>query len=86
MVTHHEKSRLLNFFPKWVKAFTLGQHIFYRHKNPSYSLINHETVHTEQYKKQGIIKFLWIYFVKEWDIPYREKTFEKEAYKISGNL
>lgn len=80
----HKNSKILKlFFPKWVTAFTFGSHVFTRSKNPSAALIKHETVHVKQYKQYGIIKFLWIYFWVDRKLPYRQKRFEKEAYKIS---
>ena len=79
MITLHTKSLLLLFFPKWVLAFTLGQHIFFREEFYTQQLLKHELVHCEQYRKYGIIKFLYIYFIKEWNISYKDKTFEKEA-------
>lgn len=78
----HYGSSLLVFFPKHIYGFTFGQHIFFRDRASLVTrrMINHEKVHAEQYKKHGIIGFLWIYIFKEWKVPYRQKTFEKEAY------
>ena len=84
----HYNSKLLWFFPQWVNGFTFGQHIFLRRgtKETYDRTIDHERVHAEQYEKHGIIKFLWIYFVKEFRVPYREKTFEKEAYSKTEHI
>lgn len=84
MIQHHKKHWLLKLFPDWVLAFTFNNHIFYRSKTPSAALVAHEVVHANQFKKYGVLKFLWIYCWKERGVPYRERTFEKEAYKISG--
>lgn len=80
----HFKSRLLWLFPKWVLAFTVGKHIFFRNVNPPMWLRIHERVHVRQYLEHGIVRFLWIYFIKERHLPYKEKTFEVEAYQKSN--
>lgn len=78
----HYRSQLMKLFPKKFYGFTFGQRIFFRKSKGQVTekQLDHEKVHAAQYKKHGIIKFLWIYLVKEWNIPYRQKTFEKEAY------
>ena len=78
----HYKSKLMRLFPSKFYGFTFGQHIFFRKPKDQVTKkqLDHEKVHAGQYKKHGIVKFLWIYLVKERKIPYRQKTFEKEAY------
>lgn len=70
------------FFGSWVTAFTLGRTIRCRGKYNDLKLEtqNHENIHVAQYEKYGIIKFLYIYFIKEFKKSYRQKTFEVEAY------
>lgn len=82
MVKIHYKSWVLIFFPKKFYGFTFGQHIFFRYSKEQTTpeMISHEKVHAKQYRKHGTIKFLWIYFIKEWRLPYKEKSFEIEAY------
>lgn len=73
-------------FLEHIVAFTLGSFIwieFSKEDTPDW-LIHHEEVHVKQYKKHGIIGFLWIYLWKERHLSYREKTFEKEAYAVSS--
>lgn len=72
-------------FKEWVTAFTIGSYVFTEYSEDDYPAWTyaHEEVHVRQYEEHGIIKFLWIYFWKERDIPYRERTFEKEAYAVS---
>jgi len=81
-IKYHYKSKLLCFFPKKFYGFTFGQNIFFREDKSKVTekQLSHEKVHAEQYKKHGIFGFLYQYFIKEWNIPYRQKTFEKEAY------
>lgn len=81
---YHSGSKLLWLFPEWVEAVTIGRHIFFRDYLPLSWLIDHEAVHVRQYREHGIIKFLWIYFIKEWKLPYKKKSFEVEAYEISS--
>lgn len=78
----HYNSRLLKLFPKKFYGFTFGKHIFFRKEESQVTekQLTHEKVHAAQYKKYGVIKFLYIYLVKEWNVSYRQKTFEKEAY------
>ena len=73
---------LLNFFPKKFHGFTFGQRIFFRKPKDQVEqkYIDHEKVHAAQYKEHGVIGFLYQYLWKERSVPYREKTFEKEAY------
>lgn len=56
-------------------------------------VLNHENIHTEQMKELGYIQFYIIYFI-EWlirlitnpDNPYRNISFEQEAYNNEKNL
>lgn len=87
MIEHykHFLPRLLN-----VSGVTLGKHVFYEmdSKNVSDRLRIHERVHVEQYRKYGIIRFLYLYF-KEYltyrlkglnhSQAYYEISFEKDA-------
>lgn len=84
-----DNSKILKtFFGSWVIAFTLGKTIRCRGKYDDLKpeTKNHENIHVAQYEKHGIIKFLYIYFIKEFSKSYREKTFEKEAYGNQDDL
>ena len=74
-------SFLLKFFPRSIVAFALGSTIYCRTTLPE-RLFWHEVCHVLQYKKYGILRFLFIYFIKELFVPYREKRFEVEAYSV----
>lgn len=76
-----DNSKLLWFFPPNIDAFVFGDTIYCRRRLPA-KLYWHEMCHVLQYKKHGIMKFLYIYFIKDSNKPYREKTFEKEAYSV----
>lgn len=78
------KSKLLWFFPKWVRSFTFGRHIFFRNRVEPCWLLKHEEIHVSQYREHGIFGFLWIYFWEDRKLTYKEKRFEKEAYSISS--
>jgi len=74
------KSWLLRFFPDNIDAFTFGHRVFVRADTISRKMQLHELCHVCQYRKHGIWKFLWIYFVRERRLEYRDKSFEVEAY------
>jgi len=85
-----KKSRLLKLFPSWVGAFTFNQTIYLRGSDKPRLLISHEYIHTQQYKKEGVLKFLIVYFYEYllnlWRYNFNTKeayiniSFEKEAY------
>lgn len=84
-----DKSKIVKyFFPDWVTAFTLGKTI--RVKENYADLTdrqkNHENIHVVQYDRDGVIKFLFNYFIKEMFTSYKKKTYEVEAYGNDTNL
>lgn len=81
---YHHAARLLWLFPAWVEAVTLGRHIFFRAQLPPAWLVEHEKVHVEQFRRHGLLGFFWIYLVREWRLPYRQKSFERAAYAVSS--
>jgi len=68
-------------------AFTLNQTAYYR--LPRNALLphaaavleSHEEIHMEQFRRLGIAGFLWQYYAVEWNVPYREKSLEREAFR-----
>ncbi len=78
----HERSPCLFFFPRWVSGFVLGSHIFFRSRLELLppEALRHELIHACQYAEHGIGRFLWRYFWTERRLPYRQKSFEREAY------
>jgi hypothetical protein len=78
----HERSPLLLFFPGWVSAFVFGRRIFLRDRLAELSAgaLRHEVIHACQYAERGRLRFLWRYLWTERRLPYRQKTFEREAY------
>lgn len=57
----HFSHWLFRIVPIDADAITFGEHVFFRSKSPSLSLIEHERKHTEQYKELGIPRFLAAY-------------------------
>jgi len=43
----------------------------------------HELVHVKQYSEDGVDKFLFVYYILEANISYKQKTYEKPAYACS---
>lgn len=78
----HFRSPLLLLFPRWVSGVTLGRHVFFRRgaKSVSPETIRHELIHVCQYLEHGFWGFLWRYLWRERHHPYREKSFEQEAF------
>jgi hypothetical protein len=85
---------LFKIFPDKVEAFTVGGFIFCRGEM-SFKVALHESVHVRQYKKWGIIGFLFLYYIEmgywfyrleDIDKAYRAISFEREAYKISDKF
>ena len=68
-------------------AFTFGQSAYCRYPRNFLSdaaaavLESHEEAHMEQYRRLGVVGFLWQYYVVEWRIPYRMKSLEQEAFR-----
>jgi hypothetical protein len=85
MITHKYDNWLAKLLfwrkkPGWQWAFTLGETVRYRYPDTGdLALRRHEEIHVEQYRRHGIPGFLWRYFVVEWRVPYRDKSFEVEA-------
>jgi len=85
-----KRSKILKYiFPKWVKAFTFNNIIFIKDDNISENLLSHELIHVKQYKENGILKFLVLYFyhyfknliiLKNSKLAYLMIPFEIEAY------
>lgn len=72
-------------------AVTLGDHVFFRSRSPSPSLIEHERKHTEQYADLGAPRFLAAYTLDylacrllrmNHDQAYRNIRLEMEAGPI----
>ena len=50
------------------------------------TLINHETIHWQQYKELLIIGFVILYFFYHFKNGYDNNPFEREAYDNDNNL
>jgi hypothetical protein len=48
--------------------------------------LKHEMIHVEQYRKYGMIKFLFLYLMEWFKKGYKENRFEVEARKGSEKL
>jgi len=81
----HYNSKLLKyFFRSWVDAFTFKNHIFVRDSSIAPELLAHESVHVEQYKRLGTIKFLAMYLYYSIKYGYEKNPLEVEARKANG--
>jgi len=78
--------------PKRYKAFTVFPFVFINDKGlrQDMVLLNHERIHLRQQLELLIVPFFIWYFVeffvyysrlKNWNLAYREISFEKEAYE-----
>jgi hypothetical protein len=69
----------------WAAAFTLGQMIVVRRAyKDDPVLLAHETIHTLQYRREGLLKFLFLYVLVlpfGWN-PWRAR-WEAEAYAVN---
>ena len=87
MIEHYN-----HFLPRWLKVsgVTLGRHVYYAQEasQVSHRLRQHEMIHVEQYRKYGLIRFLFRYFKEYFRFrlkgythyqAYLEISFEKEA-------
>jgi hypothetical protein len=79
----------------WVGGLTFFPWVFFKHRNPSSRLINHEKIHLQQQIEMGLILFyVWylLEFLVRW-VQYRHRyraylniSFEREAYTNDQNL
>ena len=88
---------LNSFIPKLLKvqAIVLYPFVLYASKNPSATLMNHERIHIDQIKKNGVIKFYAIYLhnyvifrfqgLNHYS-AYKNIPFEVEAYENQHDL
>ena len=78
-------------FPKTIRGFALFPFIFMKYKVDQKNLVflNHEKIHLRQQLELLILPFLIWYFLefivrllhyKNWDLAYRNISFEREAY------
>jgi hypothetical protein len=74
-----------NWLLFWCAAITFGHYVFIREKFKQDPVIMaHETIHTLQYKREGVVRFLFLYaFVLPfiWN-PWRAR-WEAEAYAVN---
>ena len=84
-------------FPKTIRGFALFPFVFVKYKtdikNPVF--IHHEKIHLRQQLELLIFPFLIWYFLeflvrlvqyKNWDLSYRNISFEREAYSNENKL
>lgn len=63
-----------------VDAMVIYPFVLFSNKNPSQTLINHEQIHLNQIKKDGVLKFYFNYF-KEYFIGRMKGMSHQEAYR-----
>jgi len=87
-------------YAPWLSKFNIGaitiwKWVFYAEKNPDKILINHERIHLDQIKRDGVFKFYFKYLAdymalrfsgKEHFEAYMNIPYEKEAYANQGNF
>jgi len=82
-------------FNSTLNAITLWKWVLYAEKNPSAVLINHERIHLDQIKKEGVVVFYFTYLYQyvvarlsgmSHYNSYMNISFEVEAYTNQENL
>lgn len=63
---------------EWVEGITLYPFIFYQGE-PSTAIRNHEWIHIDQIRRDGVVKFYFNYLRKDL-FNYGHGPYEKEAY------
>jgi hypothetical protein len=75
-------------------AITIWKWVLYADKNPSPILVNHERIHLDQIRKDGVVKFYLLYLydyfrfrIKGWGhtASYFNIRYEVEAYANQEN-
>ncbi len=78
-----------------IEGIVLYPFILFASPSPAEHLINHEKIHSDQIKRDGVIQFyaryLWEYFISRrkglsHQEAYRAISYEKEAYLNHHNL
>jgi hypothetical protein len=84
---HYRASWTFLLFPKWVQAWVLGRHVFFRRDLTEVhpEVMCHELAHVCQYAENGVPGFLWKYLWVERHLPYADKSFEVEARQFQGS-
>lgn len=79
---NHVKIIINGFLPfKPYYAMAFGNFIFVRNDvTITKTLIAHELVHVNQYKRDGMIKFLFVWLIQFIFRGYKNISYEKEAY------
>jgi hypothetical protein len=86
-------------YAPWIKIFnvdamTVWKWVLYSNKSPSPVLVNHERIHLEQIKRDGVIKFYWKYLFDylrnrklgmNHEDAYMSIPYEIEAYENQSN-
>lgn len=90
---HLKGVRALNLLK--VQGMVLYPFVLFASRNPDERLMNHERIHQEQIKRDGVVHFysryLWEYVrlrlnKMNHDEAYRNISYEQEAYKYHHNL
>lgn len=78
-----------------INAITIWKWVLYVDKEPSLELINHERIHLDQIKRDGVFTFYFRYLkdyfrLRRSGLPhfyaYKNIRYEQEAYKHERNL
>ena len=89
------KPWLFKYILRGYAAITIYPYVFTKEKHPSNTLVNHERIHCDQMKRDGVIKFYIIYLLQylrfrirgkgHWD-SYFSISYEREAYDNQSDM
>lgn len=78
-----------------IEAIVLYPFVFFAAKQPNERINNHERIHMEQIKRDGVLTFYGRYLFEYFrfrrkglshDLAYRAISYEQEAYKHQQNI
>jgi hypothetical protein len=79
-VVVHYRSRVARLLlPKRYVAITLGSHVLTRASHLEERVLRHEQAHVEQWKRHGLLRFLFAYVWFHFRYGYDRNPFEVEA-------
>lgn len=96
-IVDRARAVILPFCPRYIakrrKAITLGHLIIFTkpryydpYSIPGLALLAHELKHVEQYRREGLLRFLWRYITHWLKVGYdlERHPYEKEAYAFQN--
>ena len=74
------KHWIFNILPGWLTGLCLWRVLLFRAADPPASLVAHELVHFDQFKKLGVVVYGVKYWYFHFRYGYKNNPFEIEAY------